>query len=182
MRGIERRLEAKLSPVVHSVASLFVSRWDVAVADKVTPALRNSLGIAVAQQTYAAYRNLLDSPRWKRLLAAGAAPQRMLWASTGTKDPAASDLLYIRALAAPNTINTMPEPTLQALADHGQIDAMMDPSGGDCEDRLAQFRQAGIDLAALATKLQEDGAKSFTKSWNDLLDHIASKKITKKAG
>ncbi len=175
LRGIERRIAAGLNPKVDSVASVFVSRWDGAVASKVPEALRNKLGIAIAQRTYKAYRALLGSSRWQRVYNFGARPQRLLWASTGTKDPKASDLLYIEALAAPFTVNTMPENTLKALADHGEIGATLSADGGDCEDVLAQFGKAGIDVDAVAAQLQEDGAKAFVKSWNELLGVIASK-------
>ena len=175
LRGIERRIDAGLKPDVGSVASVFISRWDAAVTDKVPDALRNRLGIAIAKRTYKAYRDLLDSPRWQRVYNAGARPQRLLWASTGTKDPKASDVLYIKALAAPFTVNTMPEGTLKALADHGELGAMLPADGGDCEDVLAQFAKAGIDVDALAAQLQDEGAKSFVKSWNELMAVIASK-------
>jgi transaldolase len=175
LRGIERRIEAGLQPVVASVASVFISRWDVAVAGKVPDALKDKLGIAIAQRTYKAYRALLSTPRWQRVYNAGGRPQRLLWASTGTKDPKASDVLYVKALAAPFTVNTMPEATLKALGDHGEIAGMMPADGGDCEDVLAQFEKAGVNVDALATKLQEDGAKSFVGSWNELLGVIASK-------
>ncbi len=175
LRGIERRIAAGLRPDVVSVASLFISRWDVAVAGKVPEALRNQLGIAIAKRAYTAYRTLLGSPRWQRAYNAGARPQRLLWASTGTKDPKASDILYLKALAAPFTVNTMPEGTLKAFADHGEIGAPMPADGGDCEAVLARFAQAGIDVEALAGQLQEEGAKSFVKSWNDLLAVITSK-------
>ena len=175
MRGIERRLAAGLDPGVDSVASLFVSRWDVAVRDVVPPGLRNRLGIAVAKRTYKAYRDLLASPRWRALAAAGARTQRLLWASTGTKDPGASDTLYIEALAAPDTINTIPDSTLLALAEHGQVSGVMPVDGGDAEDTLAAFRRIGVDDAALATRLQREGTASFAKSWRDLLACIASK-------
>ena len=175
MRGIERRLAAGLDPRVDSVASLFVSRWDVAVRDHVPQQLRNRLGIAVAKRTYKAYRGLLASPRWRRLAAAGARTQRLLWASTGTKDPLASDTLYIEALAAPDTINTIPDSTLLALADHGRVRAVMPVDGGDAEGVLADFRRVGVDDVALATQLQREGTASFDKSWQDLLACIASK-------
>ena len=175
LRGIERRLAQGLDPKVASVASLFVSRWDVAVRDKVPPALRNTLGIAIGGRTYRAYRELLASPRWRALAAAGAMPQRLLWASTGTKDPAASDTLYIEALAAPDTIDTMPEKTLRAFADHGRIGAPMETDGGDAEEVLARFTAAGIDLDALAAGLQTEGAAAFVKSWQELLARIADK-------
>jgi transaldolase len=175
MRGIERRIDAGLKPDVASVASVFVSRWDGAVASKVPPALNNQLGIAMANRTYKAYRELLGSPRWQRAFNAGARPQRLLWASTGTKDPKASDMLYIKALAAPFTVNTMPEATLLALADHGELDSIMSADGGDCETVLARFSEAGVKLEALAAQLQVDGAKAFVKSWEELLAVIASK-------
>jgi transaldolase len=175
MRGIERRLSAKRDPRVASVASLFVSRWDKAIADIVPPELRNRLGIAIAGRTYRAYRELLASPRWGKLLAAGARPQRLLWASTGTKDPKASDTLYVEALAAPDTIDTIPEKTLRAFADHGKLNGVMAEDGGDAETVLASFTKAGIDTDALATKLQLDGAQAFVKSWNELMTRIADK-------
>src|SRR5262244_1264158 len=175
LRGIERRIDAGLPPDVGSVASVFISRWDVAAMDRVPEALHNHLGIAIAGRTYKAYRDLLDSPRWQRAYNAGARPQRLLWASTGTKDPKASDVLYIKALAAPFTVNTMPEGTLKALAEHGELSEIMSADGGDCEAVLTQFGKAGIDVDALATKLQEEGAKSFVSSWNELMGVIASK-------
>ena len=175
LRGIERRIDAGLKPDVGSVASLFISRWDVAVAGKVPDALRDQLGIAIAKRTYKAYRELLGSPRWQRVYNSGARPQRLLWASTGTKDPKASDVLYVKALAAPFTVNTMPEGTLKALADHGEISEIMSADGGDCEAVLGQFAKAGIDVDALAKQLQEEGAKSFVSSWNELMGVIASK-------
>jgi transaldolase len=175
LRGIERRIEAGLKPEVASVASVFVSRWDGAVTGKVSDSLKNRLGIAIAMRTYKAYRDLLASPRWQRVFNSGARPQRLLWASTGTKDPKASDVLYIRALAAPFTVNTMPEATLKALADHGEIDKLLPADGGDCEATLAEFAKAGIDLVALAAQLQDDGAKSFVKSWEELMAVIAAK-------
>ena len=175
LRGIERRIHAGLKPVVGSVGSIFVSRWDVAVSGKVPDSLRDQLGIAIAKRTYKAYRTLLDSPRWQRALNAGLRPQRLLWASTGTKDPKASDILYVKALAAPFTVNTMPDATLKALADHGDIGATLLPDGGDCEEVLAEFGKAGIDIDALAAKLQDEGAKSFVQSWNDLMNVIATK-------
>jgi transaldolase len=175
MRGIERRIDAGLKPDVGSVASVFVSRWDGAVTAKVSEPLRNRLGIAVAKRTYRAYRQLLSSPRWQRVYNAGARPQRLLWASTGTKDPKASDVLYIRALAAPFTVNTMPEGTLNALADHGEIGQILPADGGDCEAILAEFARAGIDLGSLGVQLQDEGAKSFVKSWNELMAVIAAK-------
>ena len=175
LRGIERRIVARRDPRVASVASLFVSRWDKAVGDKVPPELRNRLGIAIGGRTYRAYRGLLASPRWKKLAAAGARPQRLLWASTGTKDPKASDTLYVEALAAPDTIDTMPEKTLRAFAEHGQIKGVMAEDGGDAEAVLASFTKAGIDTAALALELQRDGAQAFTKSWTELMTRIADK-------
>ena len=175
LRGIERRIAAGLKPEVGSVASVFVSRWDSAVSGKVPSALNNQLGIAVANRTYRAYRELLCSPRWQRAYNAGARPQRLLWASTGTKDPKASDVLYVKALAAPFTVNTMPEATLNALADHGELGSIMAADGGDSEAVLAQFSKAGVNIEALATQLQAEGAKSFVKSWNELMAVIASK-------
>jgi transaldolase len=178
LRGIERRIDAGLKPEVGSVASLFVSRWDAAVAGKVPATLNNQLGIAIAKRTYKAYRDLLGSPRWQRIYNAGARPQRLLWASTGTKDPKAPDVLYIKALAAPFTVNTMPEGTLKALADHGEISEIMSVDGGDCERLLDQFATAGIDVYGLGATLQDEGAKSFVASWNDLMAVIASKSAT----
>ncbi len=175
LRGVERRIAAGLNPQVGSVASMFISRWDVAVADKVPQALRNRLGIAIAGRTYKAYLGLLNKPRWQRAYNAGARPQRLLWASTGAKDPKASDILYIKALASPFTVNTMPEATLKALADHGELGPIMDADGGDCEEVLAEFAKAGINVDSLAAQLQDEGAKSFVKSWNELLAVIASK-------
>ena len=175
MRGVERRIDARLKPEVGSVASIFVSRWDVAVAGKVPQALDNQLGIAVDKRTYKAYLGLLSSPRWMRAYNAGARPQRLLWASTGTKDPTASDVLYVKALAAPFTVNTMPESTLKALAEHGAIGATMPTDGGDSEEVLARFAAAKIDVQALSAQLQEEGAKSFVNSWNDLMGVIRSK-------
>jgi transaldolase len=175
LRGIERRIDAGLKPAVDSVASVFISRWDGAVMGKVSEALRDRLGIAVAQRTYKAYRHLLASPRWQRVYNAGARPQRLHWASTGTKDPKASDVLYIKSLAAPFTVNTMPEGTLKALGDHGEVGPVLPADGGDCEEVLARFAQAGVDVDALAAQLQDEGAKSFVKSWDDLMAVIASK-------
>ncbi len=182
MRGIERRIAAGLNPEVGCVASLFISRWDVAVADKVPQELRNRLGIAIAMRTYQAYRDLLASKRWHKLAAAGAQPQRLLWASTGTKDPAAPDTLYIEALAAPDTINTMPEKTLLAFAQHGRPDNTLPDDGGDAETVIAEYARQGIDDAALAAELQQQGAQSFAKSWNDLVACIASKSGTLQTG
>ena len=175
LRGNERRIAAGLNPDVGSVASIFVSRWDVAVVDKAPEALRNQLGIAVAGRIYIAYLDLLSNPRWQRAYNGGARPQRLLWASTGTKDLKASDTLYIKTLAAPFTVNTMPEATLNALADHGDIGPTMAADGGDGEKVLDQFAKAGIDVDALGDQLQEEGARSFVKSWNDLLECISSK-------
>jgi transaldolase len=183
LRGIERRIDAGLKPDVASVASVFISRWDTAVMGKVPESLNDRLGIAVAQRTYQACRHLLGSPRWLRVYNAGARPQRLLWASTGTKDPKASDILYIKALDAPYTVNTMPEGTLKAFAEHGQLGTNLPADGGDCEAVLAQFAKAGIDVDALAAQLQDEGAKSFVKSWNELMAVIASKTATlEKAG
>jgi transaldolase len=175
LRGIERRLAAGLDPKVKSVASLFVSRWDVAIKDQVPTEQRNRLGIAIARRTYKAYRELLASQRWQKLAAAGAHPQRLLWASTGTKDPAAPDTLYIEALAAPDTINTIPDKTLMAFAEHGKIGATMPIDGGDAEAVIAEFRAGGIDDAALAERLQQEGSDAFAKSWKSLLAGIADK-------
>jgi len=175
LRGIERRIAGGLNPNIGSVASGFISRWDAAVMDRMPHALRGRLGIAIAKRTYKAYRALLDLPRWQRVYNAGARPQRLLWASTGTKDPEASDVLYVKALAAPFTINTMPEQTLKALADHGELGDILPADGGDCEDVLAEFVKAGVDIDALATRLQEEGAASFVKSWDELMAVIASK-------
>jgi transaldolase len=175
LRGIERRIDAGLNPSVGSVASVFVSRWDAAVADSVPEALRNQLGIAVAMRTYRAYRSLLGSPRWQRVYNLGARPQRLLWASTGTKDPHASDILYVKALAAPFTVNTMPEATLNALAQHAELGSILPADGGDCEETLGRFAKAGVDIEALAVRLQDEGAKSFVKSWNELMGVIDSK-------
>jgi transaldolase len=177
MRGIERRIAGGLDPRVASVASIFVSRWDVAVKDKISGRLRNRLGIAIAKRAYKAYRNLLASSRWQELAGSGARPQRLLWASTGTKDPEASDILYIEALAAPDTINTMPEKTLHAFAEHGQVKGELPTDGGDAEDVLAEFRREGINDETLAADLQREGTQSFDKSWNDLLACIASKSV-----
>ena len=175
LRGVERRIDAGRKPTVGSVASVFVSRWDSAVMGKVPDSLRDQLGIAIAMRTYKAYRGLLASPRWQRVFNAGARPQRLLWASTGTKDPKASDVLYIKALAAPFTVNTMPEGTLKALADHGELGTILPADGGDCEEVLGQFAKAGIDVESLAARLQDEGAKSFVKSWNELMAVITSK-------
>jgi transaldolase len=178
LRGIERRITAGLNPQVGSVASMFISRWDAAVVGKVPERLNNRLGIAIAGRIYKAYLDLLSNPRWERAYNAGAKPQRLLWASTGTKDPEASDTLYIKTLAAPFTVNTMPEGTLKALAEHGQIGPLMAANGGDCEQVLGQFAEAGVNVESLATRLQEEGAKSFVKSWNELLTVVSSKSDT----
>ncbi|HET7063324.1 MAG TPA: transaldolase [Rudaea sp.] len=177
LRGIERRIAAGRTPDVASVASLFVSRWDKAVGESVPPELRNRLGIAIGQRTYVAYRKLLASERWLKLSRAGARPQRLLWASTGTKDPNASDTLYVEAFAAPDTIDTVPEKTLKAFADHGKVDGVMATDGGDAEVMLARFARAGVNVDALATQLQVDGAKAFVKSWQELLKRIADKSV-----
>jgi transaldolase len=182
LRGIERRLEAGLNPNVGSVASVFVSRWDAAVASTVPDALRNQLGIAVAKRTYKAARALLTSPRWQRVYNAGARPQRLLWASTGAKDPSVSDILYVKELAAPFTVNTMPEGTLKALANYNELGSILPADGGDCETVLAEFAKAGVDIDTLATRLQEDGARSFAKSWDELMAVIASKSAVLKKG
>src|SRR6202008_3531763 len=175
LRGIERRVEAGLNPNVGSVASVFVSRWDAAVANKTPDELHNQLGIAIAKRTYKAARALLSSPRWTRIYNLGARPQRLLWASTGTKDPKASDILYIKSLAAPFTVNTMPEGTLKALAAHTELGELLPADGGDCEEGISRFTKAGIDVDALATQIQDEGADSFVKSWNDLMAVISSK-------
>jgi transaldolase len=180
IRGIERRVAAGLNPHVASVASVFVSRWDVAAAKKVPPALHDRLGIAMSKRIYKAYRELLASDRWLRLLNFGARSQRLLWASTGTKDPKASDVLYVKSLAAPHTINTMPENTLKALADHGEVAAMLPHDGGKAEAELAEFTKAGVDIDALAEQLQREGAAAFVKSWDDLLACIADKSASLK--
>jgi transaldolase len=176
MRGLERRVEAGLNPDVASVASLFISRWDAAVADTAPEVLRNELGIAVGKRTYAAYRELLDSDRAMRLRNEGAKAQRLLWASTGTKDPDASDTLYIEGLASPFTVNTMPEKTLHAFADHGKVGDPLPPDGGDSGEVLKAFNDAGIDTDALATQLQEDGKRAFVDSWNELLETISKQR------
>jgi transaldolase len=176
IRGIERRIDAGLKPDVSSVASLFVSRWDAAVAGKVPDSLRNRLGVAMARRAYQACRTLLTSPRWQRIYNLGGRPQRLLWASTGTKDPQVSDILYVRSLAAPFTVNTMPEGTLKALAEHGEVGELLPADGGDCEEVLVQFSKAGIDLDALAARLQDEGAASFAKSWNELMAVMETKR------
>ena len=181
LRGIERRVEAGLNPNVGSVASVFVSRWDAAVANKTPDELHNQLGIAIAKRTYKAARDLLSSSRWTRIYNLGARPQRLLWASTGTKDPKASDILYIKSLAAPFTVNTMPEGTLKALAAHNELGELLPADGGNGEVVLAQFANAGIDVDALAVQLQNEGAESFVKSWDDLMNVISSKSAALKS-
>lgn len=175
MKGIERRLNDGKSPVVESVASLFVSRWDAAVKDTVAPEFQNRLGIAIAMRTYKAYRDLLASERWKKLAAAGAHPQRLLWASTGTKDPKAPETLYVQALAAPDTVDTMPEKTLKAFAKDGKVGEAMPVDGGYAEQTLDEIRRQGVDIDALALKLQKEGGDSFVKSWNSLMGGLAEK-------
>jgi transaldolase len=175
LRGVERRIDAGLNPNVGSVASVFVSRWDAAVSGKVPEALDNRLGIAVAERTYEAASALLSSDRWRRVYNFGARPQRLLWASTGTKDPKASDVLYVKALAAPYTVNTMPEVTLKALATHGELGELLAADGGDSEAVLARFAAAGVDVNALAQTLQVQGAQAFVNAWSDLMAVISSK-------
>jgi transaldolase len=175
LKGIERRIAAGLPANIASVASVFISRWDVAVSKTVPDSLRDKLGIAIAGRIYKAYIDLLASPRWQAIVKAGYHPQRLLWASTGTKDPKASDILYIKALAAPNTVNTMPEATLKAFGDHGEVGESMATDGGNAEQVLAEFKQAGVDIDALGAKLQEEGAKSFVDSWTELMKVIESK-------
>jgi len=177
MHAIERRIAAGLDLKVDSVASIFVSRWDVAVNDKVPQTLRNRLGIAIAKRTYKVYRELLASPRWRKLAAAGARPQRLLWASTGSKDPDASDTLYVEALVAPDTINTMPDKTLRAFAEHGQVKDALPIDGGDAEEVLTEFARTGIDDAVLADQLQREGTAAFDQSWRDLMERIAAKGV-----
>jgi transaldolase len=180
MKGLERRLQAGRDLKVSSVASVFISRWDKAVMGKTPEALRDKLGIAIAKRTYKAYRDLLASPRWQKLAAAGARPQRLLFASTGTKDPKASDVLYISALAAPDTVDTMPEETLQAFAQHGTVGAPLPTDGGDAEPTLAEFAKAGVDVDQLAAQLQKEGAESFDASWNELMQCLHDKSETLK--
>ena len=175
LRGIERRIAAGLDPKIESVASLFVSRWDVAVKEQISPPFQNRLGIAIAMRTYKAYRDLLASERWHKLAQAGARPQRLLWASTGTKDPAAPDTLYIEALAAANTINTIPEKTLMAFADHGKVGATLPADGGYAEAVLDEFRRQSVDDEAIAAQLQREGVQAFTKSWSELMLRITEK-------
>jgi transaldolase len=176
MRALERRIDAGLDPAVPSVASLFISRWDAAVMEEVPGELRGRLGIAVAKRTYRAYRELLDSERWQRLANEGARPQRLLWASTGTKDPEASDVLYVESLAAPFTINTMPDKTLLAFAEHGKVGEPLPADGGDAEAVLAEFGEAGVEVDPLAARLQEEGADAFEGSWRELLASIESER------
>ena len=178
MRGIERRVEAGLNPAVASVASLFISRWDTAIAGQVPDELHNRLGIAVGKRTYAAYRELLESDRWLRLANQGARPQRLLWASTGTKDPEASDVLYVEGLASPFTVNTMPEKALLGFADHGEVGAPLSADGGDGVQTLEAFADAGIDIGALAGRLQQEGKDAFVDSWRELLSTIARQRET----
>ncbi len=175
LRGIERRVEDGLDPRVESVASIFVSRWDATVKDEVSPPFHNRLGIAIAMRTYQAYRNMLASERWNKLAQAGARPQRLLWASTGTKDATAPDTLYVQALLAPDTINTIPEKTLLAFADHGKVGAALPADGGYSEAVLEEFRREGVDDEALAARLQLEGVQAFAKSWNALLARIREK-------
>ena len=182
LQGVERRIAAGLNPRVGSVASVFISRWDTAVAGKTAPELTNRLGIAIAGRVYAAYHSLLGSARWRRIYNMGARPQRLLWASTGTKDPKASNVLYVKALASPFTIDTMPEATLNALAASSDLGPSMPVDGGDSEPILARFAQTGVDVRALAARLQDEGAKSFVKSWNGLMQVIAAKAAALKAG
>jgi len=174
LRGIERRIDAGLNPNVGSVASVFVSRWDAAVKGKSARELNHKLGIAIAMRTYKAARDLLSSPRWHRIYNAGAYPQRLLWASTGTKDPTASDVLYVKALAAPFTVNTMPESTLKALANRKELGSILPADGGDCEEVLSRFAELGIDIDELAARLQDEGAQAFVKSWNELMSVVDS--------
>jgi transaldolase len=174
LRGIERRIAAGLKPNVGSVASVFVSRWDAAVKGKAPREFNHKLGIAIAMRTYKAARDLLSSPRWHRIYNAGAYPQRLLWASTGTKDPTASDVLYVKALAAPFTVNTMPEATLNALANRKDLGSILPADGGDCEEVLSRFAGAGINIDSLAAQLQDEGAQSFVKSWNELMSVVGS--------
>jgi transaldolase len=177
LRGIERRIAAGLDTKIGSVASIFISRWDVAVSKTVPDNLRDKLGIAIAGRTYKAYVDLLATPRWQAIVKAGYNPQRLLWASTGTKDPKASDILYIKALAAPNTVNTMPEATLKAFADHGELGGVMPRDGGDCGQVIAELAKRGVDVDALAAQLQTEGAKAFSDSWNELMKVIESKSM-----
>jgi transaldolase len=181
-RGLERRHEAGLDLRVSSVASLFVSRWDVAVSGKLPGDLSDQLGVAIGKQAYRAYRDLLATPRWAALEDSGARPQRLLFASTGTKDPALPDTFYVSALAAEMTINTMPQNTLEAFADHGEVKSILPPDGGDADATIAKIAAAGIDIDALAAQLQTEGADSFVQSWNELLAQVESKTATVSAG
>jgi transaldolase len=174
MEGIARRIAQDLDPAVASVASVFMSRWDVAVADRVPEDLRDRLGLAVGQDTYRAYRQVADSDRMERLENSGGRIQRLLWASTRTKDPAASDTFYVHGLAAPFTINTMPGDTLEGFYDHGEVGEALPSDGGDCDAVLARFADAGVDVGALAAELQTNGARAFVESWNDLMKRIAA--------
>jgi transaldolase len=175
LRGVERRIDSGLNPDVGSVASVFISRWDTAVAAKVPAGMQNQLGIAAGKQTFKTYRSFLASERWQRAINFGARPQRLLFASTGTKDPRASDIHYVKGLAAPFTVNTMPENTLKAFGDHGEMSGVLPADGGDAETVLAQFTRAGIDIPALAARLQDEGAKAFVKSWEELMGVIETK-------
>jgi transaldolase len=177
LRGIERRIDAGLNPNIGSVASVFVSRWDAAVKGKVPPMMNHKFGIAIAMRTYQAARKLLSSPRWHRIYNSGAHPQRLLWASTGTKDPTASDILYVKALAAPFTVNTMPESTLKALANRKEVGSILPADGGDAEEVLSRFTEAGIDIESMASQLQKEGAKLFVKSWNELMSVVDSSRV-----
>ena len=181
-RGIERRVTAGLPAYVGSVASFFVSRWDTAVAATVPAELKNGLGLAIGRQAYVEYRRFFATDRWQRLLNEGARPQRLLFASTGTKDPAASDTLYISGLAAPNTVNTMPEDTLLALADHGVIGDVLPDDAAAAAAGLARFAAAGVDVEALGQELQQKGADAFVTSWNSLLGRIEAKAREVSAG
>jgi transaldolase len=177
LRGIERRIDAGLPPKVASVASLFISRWDAASAPELPPALKNTLGLAIGERCYKAYRDLVASDRFQRLANFGALPQRLLWASTGTKDPALSDHLYVRGLAAPHTVNTMPEATLLAFADHGTLGGILSAGGGTAERTLFEIDRAGVDVEVLGAQLQSQGAAAFVKSWDELLAVIESKQL-----
>jgi transaldolase len=178
LTGVEQRIERGLDPTVGSVASVFMSRWDAAVADRVPDRLRDRLGLAVGLDTYRAYRQLADCDRVQRVENFGGRMQRLLWASTRTKDPEASDTLYVHGLAAPFTVNTMPEPTLEAFYDHGEVGEPMPADGGGCDALLAAFTDVGIDLPALAAKLQTDGAAAFVSSWNDLMERISAQRVS----
>jgi transaldolase len=175
LRGIQRRIEAGLNPRVESVASVFVSRWDGAVVGKTPDEFHNRLGIAMAERTYKAYRDLLNSDRWMRLANCGAHPQRLLWASTGTKDPQVSDYLYVKALASPNTVNTMPEATLLKFGEHGELGRILSSGGGESDEVTYTLERQGIDMDVLAAQLQKEGAESFVKSWEEMMDVVAKK-------